>query len=292
MAFTVSRRQFLGSSAIALTGATLPGTTHTAAAAGKQGAGFGNFTVGIQSYTFRQFSLEQMLKQTQELGLSFAEFYRGHIPTNSTPEAVARIRKLCGEYGITPIAFGVENFSKNHDANKKLFEFGASLGIKHFSADPNPDSFDSLDKLVDEYKISIAIHPHGPIGKKMHRWYSAEVILKAVKDHHPLIGTCLDTGHLIRSVQLGEKLDPVQQIQVMGARNFGLHLKDHDNKRRTDVPYGDPSGVLDVAGVLKALQGVKFGGYISIEYEAHADGPSPDVSKCIRYFQKTVKELG
>ncbi len=31
-----------------------------------------------------------------------------------------------------------------------------------FSADPDPDSFDSLDKLCDKYKIAIGIHPHGP----------------------------------------------------------------------------------------------------------------------------------
>ena len=53
-----------------------------------------------------------------------------------------------------------------------------------------------------------------------------------MKDHHKLIGTCLDTGHLIRAAQLGEKLDPAQQVKVMGDRNFGMHLKDHDNKRK------------------------------------------------------------
>ena len=76
-----------------------------------------------------------------------------------------------------------------------------------------------------------------------------------MKDHHELIGTCLDTGHLIRMAQLGEKLDPAQQVKVMGDRNFGMHLKDHDNKRKTDVVFGDPTGVLDVPAVLKALQG-------------------------------------
>ncbi len=129
---------------------------------------------------------------------------------------------------------------KDHDANKKLFEFGKALGVKYLSADPTPDSFDSLDKLCDEYKIAIAIHPHGPSGEgQRHRWYSAEVILKAVKDHNQLIGTCLDTGHLIRMAQLGEKLDPAEQVKVMGDRNFGMHLKDHDNKRKTDVVFGD-----------------------------------------------------
>jgi len=150
---------------------------------------------------------------------------------------------------VTPVGFGVSDFTKDQDKNKKLFDFGKAIGVKYLSANPTTDSFDSLDKLCDEYKIAIAIHPHGPAGGgKLHRWYSAEVILKAVKDHNPLIGTCLDTGHLIRAAQLGEKLDPVQQIKLMGPRNFGLHLKDHDNQRKTDVPYGDPTGVLDVPG--------------------------------------------
>ena len=61
----------------------------------------------------------------------------------------------------------------------------------------------------------------------------------------------------------------------MGGRNFGMHLKDHDNKRKTDVVFGDPTGVLDVPAVLKALQEVKFKGYISIEYEANPNDPSP-----------------
>lgn len=281
----LSRRQMLQASA------TLPllvvGTNRGVAA-----DDFAGFTVGIQSYTFRQFNLEQALKRTQELGLKYAEFYRGHIPTDTTGDKLKQIKKLCAEYNVQPIAFGVEGFSKNHDANKKLFAFGAELGIQYLSADPTPDSFDSLDKLVEEFKIAIAIHPHGPSGKGKHRWYSAEVILEAVKNHHPKIGTCLDTGHLIRMAQLNEPLDPVKQIQVMAARNFGLHLKDHDNKRKTDVVYGDPTGVLDVPAVLKGLKEVKFGGYISIEYEANPANPSPDVTKCVDYLKKAAQKLG
>jgi sugar phosphate isomerase/epimerase len=112
-----------------------------------------------------------------------------------------------------------------------------------------------------------------------------------VKDHHALIGSCLDTGHLIRSAQLGEKLDPVAQIQEMGARKFGLHLKDHDNKRKVDVPFGDPTGTLDVPGVLKALKGLKFTGYISLEYEANPNDPSPDMVKCVDQFKSAVSKL-
>lgn len=252
---------------------------------------FGGFQLGVQSYTFRNFELEQALKRIKDLGLHYGEFYQKHAPLQSTPEQIAAFLRLCKEYEVTPQAWGVQRFSKDHDANKKVFEFGKALGLKAFSADPEPDSFDSLDKLCDEYKIAIAIHPHGPVGKdKLHRWYSAELILAAVKDHHPLIGSCLDTGHLIRSAQLGKKLDPAEEVRKMGARNFGLHLKDHDNESKTDVIYG--KGVLDVPAVLKALREVKFKGLISIEYEAHPDEPTADVKACVQVFADSVKKLG
>lgn len=280
------RRQFLASAATLVGGLALG---RPLLAADKDDP-FGGFTVGVQTYSFRKFNVEQALKRTQALGLRFVETYRDHIRQDSTPAQIEAFRKLAAEYDITPVAFGVQAFTKNHDANKKLFEFGKALGVKHFSADPDPDSFESLDKLCDEFRISVAIHPHGPAGGgKLHRWWGSEVILPAVKDHHPLIGTCLDTGHLIRSAQLGKKLDPAAEIRAMGARNFGLHLKDHDNEKKTDVVYG--KGVLDVPAVLKALREVKFGGYIAIEYEANPEDPSADMKECVAAFRDAVKKL-
>ena len=251
---------------------------------------FGGFTLGVQSYTYRKFPIEQTLKRVQGLGLHHLEISRsGHFSKGITPEQAAAVLKLCKEYEITPLAFGVQGFTKDHDANKQIFEVGKVLGIRMFSADPDPDSFDSLDKLCDEYKIAIGIHPHGPQKGKLHRWYSAEVILPAVKDHNALIGTCLDTGHLIRAAQLGKKLDPAEEIRKMGPRNFGVHLKDNDNEKDVNVVFG--KGVLDVPAVLKALREVKFQGMISIEYEASADEPTEDVRACIQVFKDSVKKL-
>ena len=289
----LDRRSFLLGSAALAAGATLPARQAIGAPVrADEKDGFGGFTVAIQSYTFRKFPLERALKAIQELGVKHVEFYRGHLPTDSKPEAIKGYKKMFEEYGVDAVAFGVDNFTKDNDKNKKLFEFAAALGAKFLSADPDFDSFDSLDKLVAEYKIAIAIHPHGPAGGgKMHRWSDAEMIMKTIKDHHELIGTCLDTGHLIRAAQLKIKLDPVEQIKIMGARNFGLHLKDHDNERKTDVPFGDKTGVLDVLGVLKALKEVKFKGYIAIEYEANESDPAPDVKKCLTYFKEQVAKL-
>jgi sugar phosphate isomerase/epimerase len=282
---TLDRRSFLVSSAAAAGLLALP---KIAAAEEK-----GGISLGVQSYTFRNFDLEPALKRMKDLGLRSAEFYSKHLPPDSSPEKLKGILDLCKEYGVAPVGFGVSQFTKDHEKNKKVFEFGKAVGVKYLSASPSLDSFDSLDKLCEEYKIAIAIHPHGPTGKDSRdKWWSAEVILKAVKDHHKLIGSCLDTGHLIRMAQLGEKIDPAEQVKIMGDRNFGMHLKDHDNKRKTDVVFGDPTGVLDVAAVFKALKEVKFTGAVAIEYEANPSDPSPDMKKCVGYVRETVKDVG
>ncbi len=280
------RRRFLQTGAAALGLAALPAWLR---AEDKKDDPFAGFKLGVQSYTFRNFNTEQALQRIKDLGLHYAEFYQKHAPVGATPEQLAALLKLCKEYEVTPAAWGVQGFTKDTDANRKYFEFGKALGIKMLSADPSEDSFDSLDKLCEEYKIAIGIHPHGPSGGgRLHHWYSAEIILKAVKDHHPLIGSCLDTGHLIRAAQLGKKLDPAEQIRIMGARNFGLHLKDHDNERHTDVVCG--KGVLDVPAVLEALRDVKFNGTISIEYEANPDNPSPDVKECVQVVVDSARK--
>ena len=285
-----SRRQFLHATTATLAAASIPALA--GAAAVQDADPFGGFTVGIQSYSYRNFQpLEKALEQIQMLGIRNVELYRDHVPTTASEAQLKAVRSLLEKYRVTPIAFGVERFTKDHAANRRLFEFARNLGVRHLSADPDPDSFDSLDKLVAEFNISIAIHPHGPSGKQLHRWYSAETIMDAVRDRHRLIGSCLDTGHLIRSAQepFNRKLDPAQQVRHMGARNFGMHLKDHDNKNRTDVVFG--RGVLNVPNILRALREVKFTGYIAIEYEANPNNPTPDIRACLDVFRESVRKL-
>jgi sugar phosphate isomerase/epimerase len=285
-----TRRQFLGASAAALGLSAIP-----AFAKDDDKDPFGGFTVGVQSYCYRNFKIERAVEQIRKLGLRHVEFSRVHVASNSTEKQIAAVRNLCRDNNITAIAYGVEEFTKDHDANRRIFDFARNLGVRYLSANPTTDSFDSLDKLVAGTKIAIAIHPHGPVTiakkRQLHQWYSAEAIMDAVKKRHRLIGSCLDTGHLIRCAQdpFKRKLDPAAQVRHMGERNFGMHLKDHDNEKRIDVVFG--RGVLDVPAVLRALREVKFAGWISIEYEANPDNPTPDIRACLDVLREAVRKL-
>ncbi len=173
--------------------------------------------LGIQLYSLREFPVDQALQHAKNLGFEQVEFYSGMFPFDSSPEKIKEIVAKVANHGMSISAYGVVGMSKDHAANKKIFEFAKAAGIKTIAADPSPDSFESLDALVKEYDIRIGIHNHGPT----HRYNKAADVLKAVEKHDERIGALADLGHYIRSGQR-----PVEVIRLLKGRLYGIHLKD------------------------------------------------------------------
>ncbi|PQO32795.1 sugar phosphate isomerase/epimerase [Bremerella cremea] len=275
---TLSRRRFLATTSAAVAACALPGR----AWATYDQSRFPGFKVGLQSYSLRGFDVDKAIKVAGELGSAHLEFFSGHFPLNASDEQIAAMKKKMSDQGMVILGHGVNGFSKNHEANEKVFKFAKAAGIKNISADPSPDSFDSLDKLVDKYDIRIAIHNHGP----SHRYNTALDVLNAVKAHDPRIGACADLGHFIRS---GE--DPVEVIRLLKGRLFGIHLKDFaEQKERTKgVILG--KGHLDTVGVFRALRQVEFpaDGCLSLEYEENPQDPVADIHECLEIASDACK---
>lgn len=273
MTYLASRRRFLQFSAAATAGATWFDLVRVVRAAEAKDA-YGGLPMGIQSYTLRKFGTDEAIRHVEGLGLHYVEFYGSHFSPGSSPEEISLMKARLQGAKITMNAHGVHGFTKDHGANRKLFEFAKQAGIRNLTANPQPDSFDSLDKLVAEYNIRICIHNHGPDAI----YDGLETVTDRVKDRHPLIGACIDTGHTLRS---GE--DPVRWVRELGPRVFALHVKDvaEMQKRTHDVVIG--SGHLDVVGLFQALEQIKFpaDGSISMEYESNPDNPIDDVKQCL-----------
>src|SRR3954468_15533191 len=118
MTVRIDRRQFLATSASAL---ALAAGAALRAEDKDDPEPFGSFKLGAQSYTFRNFDLEPALKRMKELGLKYGEFYQKHCPVTTDAKKIKAFLDLCKEYEVTPLAWGVQGFSKDHDANKKVF---------------------------------------------------------------------------------------------------------------------------------------------------------------------------
>ncbi|MBD3176376.1 MAG: TIM barrel protein [Armatimonadia bacterium] len=230
----------------------------------------GGLKIGIQSFTFRTFSMERCVASVAELGVSFIEFCGVHIKVDAPQAERNTVQSVLARYDVVCNAYGVEALTDDESANRVKFDFAKEWGVDVLTADPTPESFDCLDKLVDEYDIRVAIHNHGP----GHRWAKYEDIAEAIKDHDPRIGYCVDTGHFLRV----EGQHPCEILEAAGDRLHGVHLKSMDIESR-EYPLG--AGALDLKKTLETLQQVSFTGPISIEYEEDPEDPRPELGKSL-----------
>jgi sugar phosphate isomerase/epimerase len=232
---------------------------------------YGGFKMGVQTYSLREFDLDGALARVKELGLKYAEFYPG--PQMPLTGDVETVRKKLADAGIQMLSYGVVK------PTRKAFEFARAMGFRVIVADPDPDSFEGLDALTQEFEMKIAIHNHGP----GHRYGKLADVQKAVEKWPEAIGACVDTGHFIRS---GE--DPAAVIRALGARVHDVHLKD---ARDADTFTLLGEGKLDVGATLRALREIKFGGLVALEYELNEKDPVGDMKKCLEVVRSAVKRL-
>ena len=262
----LSRRGFLAAGA-----ATCAAASPLAAFAREAAAA--DLNLGIQLYSLRGYKVDEAMKHARDIGFRFVEFYGDMFPVNSDAAAIAAMKKKLADLGLTASAHGVNGFGGDAAANRKVFEFAKAAGIPCISADPSPEAFKSLDELVKEFDIRIAIHNHGP----KHRYNKVVDVLKAIEGHDERIGACADLGHYIRS---GEK--PTEVIRLLKGRLYGIHLKDFQDMQ--DVTKGVilGKGHLDVPAVMAALVQTNFpkNGALSLEYEENPENPLADIRQC------------
>jgi sugar phosphate isomerase/epimerase len=249
---------------------------------------YGGFKMGLQSYSLRGFDAKTALAHTKTLGVKFWEAYPAHLPMGTLPKQIQDHKALLDEAGVKLLAYGVLNFDANETKARQAFDFAKAMGIVSLSANPNKDkaTFDLLDKLVAEYDVAIAIHNHGP--KALYDKIGD--VLAMVKDRHPKIGACVDTGHYIRSDE-----DPVEAIERFGKRTFGVHLKDvktleeGGTRRKLYTILGQ--GDLNVAGCLQALRKLQYDHALSLEYEENPKDPLSDIEVCLKVVREAVAKI-
>ena len=243
-----------------------------------------NLKLGIQLYSLRKFPLDIALKHAKDLGFEQVEFYNGMFPLDSSDEKIAEIVGQVKALGLTISSHGVNDFSKDVAANRRVFEFAKKVGLKTITAGPTPDSMDSLNDLVKEFNIRIAIHNHGP----KDRFNKVTDLLKAIEGRDERIGACADLGHYIRS---GEK--PVDVIRALTGRLFGIHLKDFATMEDKAKGVLLGQGHLQCDAVFDALVKAKFpaDGALSLEYEENEDNPFDDIRQCVATAKKALASM-
>lgn len=273
-----TRREFLRAGSVGAAAVGLGMSTNVFAAPADP---YHGFKMGLQSYTLRDFKVEKALEATKMLGLHYWEAFPGHIPMTTVPGTIEAQKKLLDASGVKLLAYGVLGFDGNETKARQSFDYAKAIGLETLSANPNKDkaTFDLLDKLVEEYGINIAIHNHGPGAT----YDKINDVVNIVKDRHARIGACVDTGHYLRS-----KESPVEAIEKLKGRVYGVHLKDvKDAKIFTIAGEGD----LDILGCLNALKAQDYKHGLSLEYEENPKNPLSDLEACLKNVRAAFEKL-
>ncbi|MDH5384495.1 MAG: sugar phosphate isomerase/epimerase, partial [Candidatus Aminicenantes bacterium] len=151
--------------------------------------------LGMASYTFRKFNLEDTVAMTNRLGLERIAFKSFHLPLESTEEEIRSTAAKVRAAGLDLYGCGVV-YMQNEEEVERAFHYAKTAGMKVIIGAPNSDLLGLVNKRVNIYDIKLAIHNHGPDDE---HYPTPESAYARIKDLDPRIGLCIDIGHTQRA---------------------------------------------------------------------------------------------
>ncbi len=291
--YRMQRRQFLAASAAGLALAGPLGQKALAAPArGAPSAEKLGWRLGCQAYSFNRFTFFEAVDKNASLGLKYLEMYPGQRLSQQQPEirvghdmpAEARqaVQQKLAQAGTRLVCYGVVGLSKDQKVSRRVFDFAKEMGIEVIVSEPPVDAFDTIERLCEEYGISVALHNH----PKPSRYWNPDTVLAACKGRSKRIGACADTGHWMRS-----GIKPLDAVRKLQGRIISFHFKDLNafDLKAHDVPWG--TGLAQVREILQEVHRQGLRAPFSIEYEHNWENSLPEIAQCVAYFEKVAAEL-
>lgn len=220
--------------------------------------------LGLQTWTCRHMTYEQVVDFATKHHIKYIQFITKQFDVNTPPEEIKKKKAELGAKGLVAYTFGVVRPTTSKEENRKFFEFAKLLGAKLIVVEPQDQrAWDSLEELVKEYDIKLAIHNHGidtVYGKP-------ETVKKILAARDPRIGVCLDVGHLT-----GAGFDAAKTFREYNGRVYDIHFKDkrkiaagtsQEKKKEADVFIG--TGDTDYQALFAELKKEKWDGVMAIE---------------------------
>jgi inosose dehydratase len=270
---SADRREFLKAAA-AGTGTLL--LAQSASAQDISRIGSPRFSLGVASYTFRAFGLDDTLNMTRRLGVPKVSFKSFHLPLEATPEEIGTTVDKVKASGLELYALGVI-YMKSEAEARHAFEYAKNAGVRMIVGVPDHEFLPLAEQLVQQYDIRLAIHNHGPTDKV---YPTPESAYQKIQQLDRRIGLCLDVGHTRRS-----GLDPAAEFLRHIDRVMDVHIKDVTEATENGGTCEIGRGVTDIPALLRALISTGYAGVVSLEFEKDEKDPLPGCAESIGYLR-------
>jgi sugar phosphate isomerase/epimerase len=285
-----TRRVFTRGALGAAAGVALGRTARAADTIGKLKPSIvGGLQIGVQSFTYRKFTLDRMIESMRAVGISSVELWTGHLDPEKHDEADYKAaRGKLDAAGITVNAYCV-NFRPDATADllDKAFKGAGLLGTSLMTTSTEKSVVPRLDEWCGKYRVTIGLHNHW-LGDS---WFKGDPrqnfegpadYAEAFAGRSQRIAINLDIGHFSAAGH-----DPVAFFREHHERIVSLHVKDRDkDKEHTYRRFGE--GATPIVDVLKLARRLKYKYPANIEYEMDENDPTEGVRDSFEYVKRAL----
>jgi sugar phosphate isomerase/epimerase len=269
--------------------------------------------LGVQTYSFRDLSLDDAIKAMAADGLGDCELFSQHLEPGGAKEAVSfwegparpeaelkayeqktrkwrmsvpldyfkGIRKKFDDAGINIYGFNLSPEDGWSEAEiDRGFLMAKALGVGLITSSTTVTTAKRMAPLAEKHNMMVAMHGHSDL-KDPNQFATPESFAKALAmSKHFRIN--LDIGHFTAA-----NFDAVDYIRKNHEKIVLLHLKDRKKNDGANTPWGE--GDTPIKQVLQLLKANKYPIPAFIEYEYKGAGTSQqEVAKCYQYCKEAL----
>ena len=264
--------------------------------------------LGVQTYSFRDRSLDEAIKAMQFLGVKSCELWEGHVqPRNlqwsagqTAAEAKAKqeqlvqwrkklsmdeIRAIKSKFdtaGISIQAYNGGIKDSISDENLDLvFRIAQILGVDTITSSATVSVMKRVDEYARKYKMRVAMHNHSHVSNA-NEFSSPDSFARAMDGMSDYLWINLDIGHFTAA-----NFDAVSYMKQHHAKIHSIHVKDRKKSQGENMPFGQ--GDTPIVQVLQLIRDNKWPIPANIEYEYKGGDTETEVGKCLDYCKKALK---
>ena len=222
--------------------------------------------------------LDYRLRLTKETGY---EGFESKAQNIGEPAEV--VKEKCEALGLQCAALG------GSGGIQETIDYAAAAGAGIVRCGVPKEECARWVDYAGERGVIITIHNHLSVQNRGKGAVETREDMLQYLDQRPGTYACPDTGHLLLCGS-----DPVETIRDLGERCRYVHLKDLDPASVGDADKGGPNfwelgtGVLDLPGVMDALEEIGFSGWIMVERDCRVE----DYEQSACNMRQVLRDLG
>jgi sugar phosphate isomerase/epimerase/type 1 glutamine amidotransferase len=236
--------------------------------------------VGIPSAAFKQLTFAEAVVKADALGLgsiegSSTQKVAYEIPKNLdyhlAPGERTAVTNQLREYNVQLAGYRVDNLGADEAERRKIFEFAKAVGVQIIFVNPEQASLAEIDKLADEFGISVALENHK----------DAKSLMSMLEGRSKRIGLQADLGGWMH-----EGIKPVDALPLVKDRLLAVDVRDRSalGAKGRDVTAGSGAAGLSDFFVAAYRAGIKPL-FITIDATGAADTYA-DLAKSLDNLEK------